>query len=113
MTLKKCCFCIDLRVGCIIFSVVGILVNCGFFGKKKDLCGPRPDLILKTYTDECSQGFYIIVAGSVLGIMGNVCLLFGAIRSQMIAVALYLLTDFIRWDYSSSLLSGVSLISAS
>ena len=111
MLFQKCCCCIDLRIGCIIIAVVGLLANLGFYGTKATLC-VSGDLAkmrrdssccgLSNMDSVCNDTFYILVAGSTIGIIGNLCLLFGAIMSNIsivlskIAVSLYLLAEGLR-----------------
>ena len=84
MGLNKCCCCVSLRAGCIILAVVGIIVNCGFFGLAGQ-CG----------TNGCGNDFYVITVGNVIGIIGCVCLLFGSINYNRIGVLVYLVVEII------------------
>ena len=79
--LKKCCCCIDLRAGCIIIAILGIIASSGWFA----------------YNSKDDNGsYYVVVSGSVLGLIGNICLLFGAIMTNKIAVAVYLALELIH-----------------
>ena len=88
MSLKKCCCCFDLRKGCAIFAIIGIIVNCGFFGTGKSL-------YLET-NGSFDSSVYVMVLGSIVGILGNLCFLYGAISSNKTAVSLYLLVEGLR-----------------
>ena len=90
MALKKCCYCIDLRIGCIIFAVLGFIVNSGFFGTVYPHCFMLPG------ARGCSDAFYVLVAGSTLGVLGSLCLLLGAIISNKIVISLYLVVEGLR-----------------
>ena len=95
MVLNKCCCCIKLQTGCIILAVVGIIVNLGFFGLAGSRC-----ITVQVATGEkqtvCFKDFYVIAAGNVIGIIGCVCLLFGSIKKNRIAVLVYLAAEIIR-----------------
>ena len=92
---KTYCWCIDLRVGCIISAIIGILVNGAFFGAYNNHC--HTDILGNTH---CSDTFKVLVSGSTIGIIGSMCLLFGAIYQYTLpnkmAVALYLIAEPIR-----------------
>ena len=86
---KKCCCCLDLRLGSILWAVLTIVVNCGFFGTKPNLC----NFVF------CFEAFYVLVAGSTIGIVGSLCLLIGAIMSNKLStilISIYLIFDGIR-----------------
>ena len=77
MKLSKCCCCIELRLGCMIIAVLGFIASCAFFAA------------ISPWDDRD----YLVVPGNVLGILGNLCLLFGAYNSHKTAVALYLIAE--------------------
>ena len=95
MILNKCCCCIDLRLGCLIFAVIGIILNAAFFGTIESLC-LHPKTILFQKNLGCHPTFYVIALGSSIGILGNLCCLFGAIKSNKILVSIYLLAEGMR-----------------
>ena len=94
MGLNKCCCCIDLRTGCIILAVLGIIVNCGFFGFADSRCFTTT--VNRKEVTNCVDDFYVITAGNVIGIKGCVCLLFGSIKYNRVGVLVYLTTEIIR-----------------
>ena len=77
--LKRCCCCIDLRTGCIIIAILGIITSAGWF----------------TYTEK-NDAYYVVLSGSIMGLIGNLSLLFGAIMTNKIAVAIYLILEFVQ-----------------
>ena len=95
MILNKCCCCIDLRLGCSIFAIIGILLNAAFFGTIESLC-LHPKTILFQKKLGCHPTFYVIALGSSIGILGNLCCLFGAMTSNKILVSIYLLAEGMR-----------------
>jgi len=78
---KSCCCCVDLRKGCISIAIFGIISNCGFFGAK---------------IDSASDGFKVLISGQVIGLIGSLILLFGAFKSNKIAVSLNLVLELIH-----------------
>ena len=86
MCLNKCCCCIDLQTGCIVLAIIGFIINFGLFGLADTHCGGGG----------CSYAFYVVALGNVTGIIGCVCLLFGAIKKISIAVEVYLGVEIIR-----------------
>ena len=84
--LKSCCCCVDLRVGCIVFAVLGVFVNCGFFGTKYQNCG----------LDHCNDAFKVLASGSTFGLISSLCLIFGVLKSNHEAVFLSLIAELIR-----------------
>ena len=86
MGLNKCCCCVSLRAGCIILAVVGIIVNFGFFGFADSRCP----------NGQCSDDFYVITVGNIIGIIGCACLLFGSIKYNRIGVLVYLVVEIIQ-----------------
>ena len=89
--LKACCYCIDLRIGLIILAVIGIVVNSGFIGTEPNLCGD-----ISASSRVCNIAFYVLVAGSTVGIVGSLCLLLGAIMSNKVAISIYLVAEGMR-----------------
>ena len=86
MMLKSCCCCVDLRVGCIVFAVLGIFVNCGFFGTKYQNCVPN----------YCNDAFKVLASGITFGLISSLCLIFGVLKSNHEAVFLSLIAELIR-----------------
>ena len=78
---KLCCCCVDLRKGCIIIAILGIIVNCGYFG---------------TDLPSSSKEYKLLISGNVIGLIGNLSLLFGAFKSNKIAISLYLVLELIQ-----------------
>ena len=85
--LHSCCCCIDVRVGCMILAIIGIFVNCGFFGTKYQNCNALGD---------CNDTFKVLASGSTFGIMGSLCLIFGVLKSNIAAVSFSLIAELIR-----------------
>ena len=79
MKLTKCCCCIDLRLGCMLIAIAGIITSCGFFG-----------------ATNTGKTYYVLATGNGIGILGSICLLFGAYKSHKIAVALYLVAEAVQ-----------------
>ena len=77
MDLKKCCCCIDLPLGCKIIAVLGFFADAGWFG---GISG-------------AGVNQYVLISANVIGMLGCICLLYGAFKSHKTAVALYLIAD--------------------
>ena len=43
-----------------------------------------------------NSGYYVVSSGSIMGLIGNLSLLFGAIMTNKIAVAIYLILEFVQ-----------------
>ena len=74
MVFKKCCCCLDLRIGCLIIGVLQILGGLGNF---------KPPL----------EWYTIITA--IVNIVAGACLLFGAIKYNPIGTLINLITTAI------------------
>ena len=77
MGLNKCCCCIDLRLGCKIIAILGFIADAGWFA---GISGARVNQ-------------YVLIPANVIGMLGCICLLYGAFKSHKTAVALYLIAD--------------------
>ena len=94
--LKACCYCIDLRIGLIILAIIGFVVNSGFIGTEPNLCGDIQLHGCDCASNGCDTAFYVLVAGSTVGIVGSLCLLLGAIMSNKVAISIYLVAEGMR-----------------
>ena len=89
MALRKYCSWIDFRVGCIIIACLGILVNCALYGTNIHLKGTSGIEKIELF----DENFYLGVTGCTIGLIGNLCLLYGAAKSKKNLVALYLILE--------------------
>lgn len=92
--LKACCYCIDLRIGLIILAIIGFVINSGFIGMEPNLCWDVQQA--GSSSVGCINAFYVLVAGSTIGIIGSLCLLLGAIMSNKVAISIYLVAEGMR-----------------
>ena len=81
--LKSCCCCVDLRKGCISIAILGIIENCGSFANLNEAGLPY-------------EADKVLISGNVIALIGNLILLFGAFKSNKIAVSLYLVLESIH-----------------
>ena len=86
MAFIKYCSWVDLRVGCIIIAGLGILVSCVLFATNIHLKGTSGIENIKQF----DKAFYFGITGCTIGLIGNLCLLYGAIKSKKHSVVLYL-----------------------
>ena len=82
MKLDKFCCCVDLRKGVMMIAIMGIIASCGFFGSNQKHIG--------------SEAYKVLVSGNVIGLMGNISLLFGAFKPNKIAIIVYLVLEPIQ-----------------
>ena len=75
--LNKCCCCIDLPLGCKIIAILGFIADACFFAA----------------IGGAGYSQYVLIPGNVIGMLGCICLLYGAFTSHKTAVALYLIAD--------------------
>ena len=82
MALGKFCCCIELRLGCIVWAVLGLISNV--------VCG------IAMAKDKDHSNVYFIISANVIGSIACFCLLFGAIKNNWIAVLVYLVVDMLK-----------------
>ena len=75
---KKCCCCVDLRVGAITFAIleVAIAITAFYFVKGANYPG-------------------MMIASALVGLAAGLCLLFGSIQYNATATAVYLVLQMI------------------
>ena len=103
MDLKKCCCCIDLRLGCKIIAILGFIA----------------DAAMLAAIGSAGYNKYVLIPGNVIGMLGCICLLYGAFTSHKTAVALYLIADAIKivllfvfgiWGIVIASISGLAVV---
>lgn len=97
--LDKCCFCVDLRVGCIILGVLEILSSCSFFAVRDGEVMEEHD----KYFGEAKK--YAVFTANSVAIIACVSLIYGAIKYNWIATWVYLV-----FETSKIILTGVAVV---
>ena len=77
----KCCCCIDLRVGCIVLAIWGMLSSSGAF------------IYAAKATDDSQAGVFI--TDGILGLIAYGTLLYGAVKYNSIATLVFLVLQMI------------------
>ena len=86
MVFKKCCFCIDIRKGCLVVATSGILVTL-------------LSLIVLILANVFDWSFYFKVAGCIIHLGGYGCLLYGARNENRSAITVFLSIEAVNLVY--------------
>ena len=88
MVFKKCCFCIDIRKGCLVVATSGILITL-------------LSLIVLILANIFDWSFYFKIAGCIIHLGGYGCLLYGARNENRIAIFYTYKTKLLEYIWSS------------
>ena len=86
MVFKKCCFCIDIRKGCLVVATSGILITL-------------LSLIVLILANIFDWSFYFKVAGCIIHLGGYGCLLYGARNENRSAITVFLSIEAVNLVY--------------